>query len=201
MKKLLVIVSVLFSSLVVNAQNDNYNNVITLYGGINSISRIQSSMFYDADWKDYPYGYNKSSSPTFGIDWDYGLGDRISLGVYFNYAQTKSEKIHPNPEYYYPTFSSKAFGFGARTLFHFFKEQNKGDLYLGLGLGIVGWGHEMTPQDIYFLVAKQSVLNVQIPLSIGYRYYFTERLAGTAEFSTSFMNKAKIGLSYRFSAL
>ncbi len=201
MKKVLIFAVVLFSSLSLGAQNNNYNNVITLYGGLNSVSRIQSSMFYGGDWKDYAYGYNKSSSPTFGFDWDYGLGDRISLGVYFNFAQAKSEKIHPDPEYYYPTFISKAFGFGGRMLFHIFKEQNKGDLYAGLGLGIVGWGHDMKPLDIYFLVANKEVLNVQVPLAIGYRYYFTERLAGTAELSTSFMSKAKIGLSYRFSAM
>ncbi len=201
MKKVLIFAVVLFSSLSLSAQNNNYNNVITLYGGLNSVSRIQSSMFYGGDWKDYEFGYNKSASPTFGFDWDYGLGDRISLGMYFNFAQAKSEKIHPNPEYYYPTFRSRAFGFGTRMLFHIFKEQKKGDLYVGLGLGIVGWGHEMTPEDIYFLVDKQTVLNVQIPLSIGYRYYFTEKLAATAELSTSFMGKAKIGLSYRFSAL
>jgi hypothetical protein len=200
MKKVLIFAVVLFSSLSLSAQNNNYNNVITLYGGLNSVSRIQSSMFYGGDWKDYEFGYNKSASPTFGFDWDYGLGDRISLGMYFNFAQAKSEKIHPNPEYYYPTFRSRAFGFGTRMLFHIFKEQKKGDLYVGLGLGIVGWGHEMTPEDIYFLVDKQTVLNVQIPLSIGYRYYFTEKLAATAELSTSFMGKAKIGLSYRFSA-
>lgn len=200
MKKVLIFAVLLFSSLSLSAQNNNYNNVITLYGGINSVSRIQSSMFYGGDWEDYEFGYNKSASPTFGFDWDYGLGDRISLGMYFNFAQAKSEKIHPDPEYYYPTFRSRAFGFGTRMLFHIFKEQNKGDLYVGLGLGIVGWGHEMTPEDIYFLVDRQTVLNVQIPLAIGYRYYFTEKLAATAELSTSFMGKAKIGLSYRFSA-
>jgi hypothetical protein len=183
------------------AQNEEFNNVITLNGGVSAVSKVQCRMFYGDNWKDYQYGYNKSSSPSFGIDWDYGLGDRVSIGVYFKYAQTRSEKIHADPAYYYPTFKSQAYAFGGRCLFHFYKKQKKSDVYAGLGLGIVGWGHQMNPEDIYFLVSAQEVLNVQVPIVIGYRYYFKERLAGTAELSTSFMSKINIGLSYRFSAL
>lgn len=201
MKKIASAFLICIASFYCKAQNGDLNNVITINGGINSVYNLQGGMFYGDNWKNYEPGYNKKVIPSFGIDWDYGLGNRVSIGAYFKFAQVTSEKIHPDPAYYYPTFRSQAYAFGGRLLFHFFKEQKKGDFYLGLGLGIVGWGHKMTPEDIYFLVDRQTVLNVQVPITLGYRYYFKKRFAATAELSTSFMGRATVGISYRFSAL
>lgn len=200
MKRILIFAFTLTSIFTAKAQNSFYNNVITLNCGLNSISDKQSTMFYGDDWKEHPPGYIKSTTPSFGLDWDYGLGDRISVGFYFKFAQTTSEKTHINPEfYYYPTFRSQAYAFGGRLLFHVFKEQKRMELYAGAGLGIVAWGHKMTPIDPYFLVDRQEVIHAQVPIFIGFRYYFSERLAGTTELSTSFMSSVNIGLSYRFS--
>ncbi|MEQ8549460.1 MAG: hypothetical protein RIC03_16225 [Cyclobacteriaceae bacterium] len=206
---LIIIITVCCQTLSL-AQGD-YNNSITLQGGLSMahLFMLQDVGLVDAE----TYGsYEKGNLPGVFARWEHGRAVSVSFDLGIN----KSEFTYtPRPgnfgggEYSSKsTYTGIGYHFGTRFVGHLLENklgrklingegEPKVDLYLGLGFYFGGWSY--TPEKEWD--SEGTGFQIGLPLIIGGRYYFSDRFGMCLE-ATSYMNNMlNIGLSYRFETL
>lgn len=173
---------------------NTYNNSISLQTGLSKAHLFMTNDLYgEYDQSEYS---KISNLPSLFARWDYGrvLSVSFELGV----NKTKVTRILTTTE-------GTAFVFGTRAAFHWLENglgrkifntegSPKLDVYTGLGFYIAGWTYY--PRNI-------NALGVQLalPISVGARYYFSERFGALLEVSSFQNNLLSAGLSFRFDTL
>ena len=142
------------------------------------------------------------SSPTYGINYDYQLKQAgigiFSLGGIFRYW-TYTQKYSDGDSWNY---SNVAFGFQAN---YNFNEIGKGVFvpYVGLVLGYDNIGTKYNRYDTTSgIIRHDAIYNsaMQLWVQAGFRYFFSERWAGTFRLGLGNLDFSEIelGVDYRF---
>lgn len=193
-------------SLESKAQNQKNNVSLSLQIGLSRGGEIMAGNIYPDYGGLINNPYTTKNLPSILICADYALGDVISLGgtFSFNKSALDVEIGQPNISGIEPAnWDGKAFGIGSRMLFHFLgKKSEKVDFYGGLGLHLLVWSYEYSPEttkNIYTngLATKADFL---FPITLGCRYYINNNLGITAEAGTNGISLLNLGMNYRFSA-
>jgi len=200
----LIILLALFTES--KSQNIDKNISISLQMGLSKGAGLMENNIYPDYGGLINNPHTTKNLPSILICADYALGDVISVGgtFSFNKSALDVEIGQPNISGIEPAnWDGKAFGIGSRMLFHFLgKKSEKVDFYGGLGLHLLVWSYEYSPEttkNIYTngLASKADFL---FPITLGCRYYINNNLGITAEAGTNGISLLNLGMNYRFSA-
>ncbi len=184
------------------SQNSDKNNAIGLQIGLSRGGQMMVGNIYDF-LSSNPYTAN--NPPSINMSWDYALGDRISVGGTFSFNKSSFEVGNSLTSGITPaTWKGTAYGVGARPLYHFLgKTSKKFDFYGGIGLHLLVWSYEYSPEsskNLYYSGLSQKA-NFMFPITLGLRYYPSNKIGISGEVGTNGISLVNIGLSYRFDAL
>lgn len=188
------------------SQNIDKNVSLSLQIGLSRGGEMMAGNIYPDYGGLINNPYTTKNVPSILICADYALGDVISLGGTFSFNKSALDVELGNPNISgieAAEWDGKAFGIGSRMLFHFLgKKSEKFDFYGGLGLHLLVWSYEYSPEttkNIYTngLATKADFL---FPITLGCRYYINDNLGITAEAGTNGINLLNLGMNYRFSA-
>lgn len=182
------------------SQNLDKNNVISLQLGVSRGGELMVGNIYDYLIHN-PYSTN--NPPSILMSWDYALGDRISIGGTFSFNKSELEVENSLISGITPAiWKGTAYGVGARPLFHFIKNSKRVDFYGGMGLHLLVWKYEYSPDisknTTYNALASKA--NFMFPITLGLKYYVHKNIGITAEAGTNWISMLNLGVNYRFSA-
>ena len=169
-KKIILLVSVMFASIMVQAQAfDDGKNIISLGFGFPATSTIQNSFDPYKNFVDYKF----KNYGTVVLKYEHGLAKYFGMGINFDYsAASISYKYGPNSSLLYQyNIASKLLSFYARLNGHF-PIGNKLDIYGGVGLGYyyqLNTNSDSNP-TVTTTSHRTTVLDFDYQLTIGARY-------------------------------
>ncbi len=138
----------------------------------------------------YNYGYLSGSDvtriPTIFISYDQGFIEDVGPGIigiggFLGYSSATARYAYTGYEWQY---NWTNFVLGARGTYHLALDNDKVDLYAGLGLGVWVQKYEYTDTDPFFngtLDSKDTFTNLYYAFSVGGKYMFSENLGVFAE--------------------
>ncbi|MFY8108607.1 MAG: outer membrane beta-barrel protein [Bacteroidia bacterium] len=186
----------------VKSQNSDKNNAIGLQIGLSRGGQMMVGNIYNF-LSSNPY--TADNPPSISMSWDYALGDRISVGGTFSYNKSSFEVGNSLTSGITPaSWKGTAFGVGARPLYHFLgKTSKKFDFYGGIGLHLLVWSYDYSPDDSKNLTysALATKANFMFPITLGLRYYVNNKIGISGEAGTNGISLLNLGLNYRFDAL
>lgn len=176
MKKLSVLLGVLFLSMAVFAQNGAYSKgdkLLNVGIGLNS--------------------YYSGGIPV-GASFEYGVTEDISVGVNVDYLS------HKYKYYGYGNYKFTALYFGARGSYHFNTllniENEKVDVYAGAALGYRSfkWNDSYSSEGL----GNSYGSGVYLGIFAGGKYYFTDNIGAFAEVGAIGSTNVRIGAAFKF---
>ena len=138
----------------------------------------------------YGLGIGYSSGISLGASLEFGVIKNITVGGFVDYRRLS-----------YTGFNGLAgdgityFYVGARGSYHFNEllslSDDKMDAYAGIGLGYLG------VSGSYYAGYGGSSGTIFVPIHLGFRYFFSEKIGGFAEVGTS-VAPVKLGVTFKF---
>ncbi|GAB3731926.1 hypothetical protein [Spirosoma lituiforme] len=131
----------------------------------------------------YGFGVGYSSSVSFGASFEVGVVKNITVGGFADYRRLSFSGLGGDGvSYYY---------LGARGSYHFNELLNlgtdKADLYAGIGLGYQGIS------GTYYYGGTGAII---VPIHLGGRYFFSEKVGGFAELTTD-VSPLRLGVTFK----
>ncbi|MFZ4542554.1 MAG: hypothetical protein ACOYOA_00760 [Saprospiraceae bacterium] len=209
MKKItMIFVVAVFGISSIQAQSENFKNVVSLTAGYSLFNVLGKGAS-----QDVAQGATYNASPTLQASYDYGFGNVFSLGgaVSFNEAKTQAtnyEWTDAAGNLTYGDYDVKVARttIGLRALFHY---GNKGrlDMYSGVRLGVGIWSLKYSSTNPSFdpdneikgLRGSGALPQFQI-IPFALRGYITDNIGLGFETAIGSPYMASLSLNYRFGA-
>ncbi|MGB1031299.1 MAG: hypothetical protein ACPGWM_01730 [Flavobacteriales bacterium] len=174
MKKALLILAVLFSSVSMSAQVYEQGAILANAGvGLG-----------------FTYGIGNTAIPPIALSADYGVTDNIAIGGYLGYAAAKEEILGYEWKYSYTII-------GARGTYHLDRSDDL-DLYGGALLGyVIGKVTLESDQELGPLFVEPTVGGVGYSFFVGGRYMFSEKVGAFGELGYG-ISLLTLGLTAKF---
>lgn len=135
-------------------------------------------------------GYSSASGIAFGASADFGVAPNITVGGQIAYRSFSYGYLGFNDKINYLYFA-------ARGSYHFNEILNlstdKADLYAGIGLGY----QNVSYSDNYGTGFNTFGSGIFVPIHIGGRYFFSEKVGGFAELGTG-VAPLMLGITFKF---
>jgi len=197
MRKLSILfITLLFSSSVIFAQNDDHKLVFSANAGFSLVGGLIGGSSIDSD-----DNYSSYSIPAFQVNADYGIAKFFSAGVGVSYQMMGID--YTNYGVNSDNFSTDItrLNIGVRALFHY-ANSGRLDMYSGVRLGTTIWGVSVEGDiegydfNDYILFDNGTNFATQFIL-FGFRGYFTENLGANFEIGIGAPHFLSAGLTYR----
>ena len=142
-----------------------------------------------------------------GVTYEYGVSDKISVGVQLAYGQNKNVTTEADGlgtgKPYILTQKLTQFSGILRGNYHF-GSSPKFDPYIGLGLGYGNFKYTTTSNDPSDTPADFALFNIAVPTSLGVtgqvgaKYYFSDNVGLYAELGYLAGSIAQVGVTFKF---
>lgn len=210
MKHTILSLALVSGALALQAQNENYRHTLSAQTGLNGLqlgASLANFILEEAEAGDYKVG----ATPTFGLNYDYGINPWFSIGgaLSYNNLSVKSDNISldlGDQGVYEGRINAKLSrtNVSARTLFHYFNNE-RFDFYSGLRLGVSIWSgkvesegtQSLVLEDILQIGGSGAAFAPQL-IPFGFRGYLTEQLALGLETGIGPTHYLAVQASFRF---
>ena len=207
MKKLLIISTAVFLFFVAPGEvfAQKYKGQVVI-GANGAFSLVGLTMNLAFDAIDSVQGLNAKTTPGLSGTVDFGITDRISLGIAHFYQGSKvtwnsyTDSTSGNAVIFTGNFYAKILrqNTGVRALFHFGSNDNV-DPYFGIRIGYSYWRVTSNVENIRRLADFARLGNHLLPQAIfGIRYFFSPNIGVNGEFALGFPYYLSAGLNIRF---
>jgi len=193
MKKVVLIVAVLFSAFNTNAQvfEQGSNLVNVGYGLGLGYGRLLNAYSGNQGYKFSGFG------PAF-INYERGVKDNIGVGLAISYSTYGAKWV--NSSNYDYSYRWTTLSIMARGAYHFSVRNDKFDPYAGIGIGFLKYGYKWTSNDPSFNEANNNI-SLGTPFGyqifVGARYMFSDKVGAYAELGYG-IAVANFGLTFSF---
>ncbi|PCJ66928.1 MAG: hypothetical protein COA58_05610 [Bacteroidetes bacterium] len=209
MKNITVIIILVFTSLYVNAQNQEAQNVIGVRAGFSVTGGFikAAGKLEDNSLDTLQRETSTSNLPALSFTYDYGISDEFSVGLLtsiqtFNGSVKNYGFNTPNDTFIVENidFTLRRIYVGIAPKYHWATSNEKVDLYSGIRLGYIIWVNNIETSDPNFDIFDK--FNVGRPsfnlVPIGGNFYFDDNFGANFELAIGAPYIFSAGLQYKF---